>query len=131
MTVPSALLRMVRRGLYAKTHLCRNGGKNFPPNNSVMYDIYKRLQKQHKRRPTPDLKYQKKAIEVFARSRRFGELKKLASLERRFGARQLGLELETAMIKLGVGAMRKLDFDGEQVPTTAPKTWGVFKLKKF
>ncbi len=123
MTVPSALLRMVRRGLYAKTHLCRRGGKNFPPKHSAMYGVYKRLQQQYKRRPTPDLKYQVKAIKRFARSRRIDELKKLVSLERRFGVRQLGLKLEKAISELGVGAMRRLDFDGEQVTAVVPKTW--------
>lgn len=123
MSVPSALLRMVRRGLYAKTNLYRHGGKNFPPKHSAIYGIYKRLQRQYNHRPTSDLKYQIKAIVRFARSRRFDELKKLASLERRYGERQLGLELEAAMIKLGVGAMRKLNFDGEQVTAVMPKTW--------
>ena len=123
MTVPSALLRMVRRGLCAKTHLCRRGGKNFPPKKSAIYGIYKRLQRQYKRRPTPDLKYQIKAIKRFARSRRFDELKKLASLERRYGERQLGLDLETAISEVGVGAMIKLNFDGEQVTAIMPKTW--------
>jgi hypothetical protein len=123
MSVPSALLRMVRRGLCAKTSLCGYGGKNFPPKHSAIYGIYKRLQKQYKRRPTPDLKYQKKAIKMFARSRRIDELKKLASLERRYGERQLGFQLGTAISELGVGAMRKLNFEGELIPTTAPKTW--------
>ena len=123
MTFPSALLRMVRRDLCAKTRFCRRGGKNFPPKHSAIYGIYKRLQRQYKRRPTPDLKYQIKAIKLFARSRRFDELKKLASLERRYGERQLGLDLETAISEVGVGAMRKLNFDGEQVTAVMPKTW--------
>ena len=123
MTVPSALLCMVRRGLCAKTRLYRRGGKNFPPEKSAIYCIYKRLQRQYKRRPTPDLKYQKKAIKLFARSRKIDELKKLASLERRYGVQQLGLELYTAISELGVGAMRKLVFDGKQIEAIVPKTW--------
>ena len=123
MAVHSALLRMVRRGLCAKTCLYRRGGKNFPPEKSAIYGIYKRLQRQYKRRPTPDLKYQIKAIKWFARSRRFDELKKLASLERRYGERQLGLDLETAISEVGVGAMRELPFKDELKPRTAPNTW--------
>jgi len=123
MTVPPPLLREVRRGYYAKAKTSRNGGKNFPPKHSAIYGIYKRLKWQYERRPTSDLKYQIKAIKLFARSRKIDELKKLASLERRYGVQQLGLELDNAISELGVGAMRKLSFDSEQMPTKEPHTW--------
>jgi hypothetical protein len=123
MTVPAPLLRKVRRDYYAKAKTSRNGGKGFPTKRSAIYGIYKCVQNQYKRRPTSDLKYQKKVIKMFARSRRIDELKKLASLERRYGVRQLGLELDTAISELGFGAMRKLNFEKERIPTTPPKTW--------
>jgi hypothetical protein len=123
MTVPAPLLSEVRRGYYVKAKTNHNGGKGVPHKHSAMYGIYKSLQKQYKRRPTPDLKYQLNAIKRFARSRKFDDLKKLASLERRYGIRQLGLKLYTAIRALGVGAKRKLDFYNKQIPTREPKTW--------
>jgi hypothetical protein len=123
MTVPPPLLREVRRGYYAKAKTSRNGGKGVPSKYSAIYGIYKRLKWQYERRPTSDLKYQIKAIKLFARSRKIDELKKLASLERRYGVQQLGLELDNAISELGVGAMRKLVFDEKQIEAIVPKTW--------
>ena len=121
MKVPRDLLCAVRLRNYAKAKTIRNGGKNFPPKHSDMYCLYKRLRKEYKRRPTPDLKYLATAIKLFARSRRFDNLSKVASLERRFGIRKLGFELDAAIATVGVGAMRRLIFD--DVPLIkAPKT---------
>jgi len=123
MTVPAPLLHEVRRGYYVKAKTNRNGGKGVPSKHSAIYGVYKRLKMLHKRRPTSDLKYQKEAVKLLARSRRVDILKKYASLERKYGEQRLGLDIEAAISELGVGAMRKLDFDGEQMPTNEPKTW--------
>ena len=121
MSVPIPLLNYVRLSFYAKSLCNKHGGKNFPPKHSDMYCLYKRLRKEYKRRPTPDLKYLATAIKLFARSRRFDNLSKVASLERRFGIRKLGFELDAAIATVGVGAMRRLIFD--DVPLIkAPKT---------
>jgi len=123
MTVPAPLLLEVRRGYYIKAKTNRNGGKGFPPEHSAINLIYKRLKKLYKRRPTSDLKYQKEAVKLLARSRRVDILKKYASLERKYGEQRLGLDVEAAISDLRVGAMRKLDFDGEKMPANEPKTW--------
>lgn len=114
MTVPNELLRIVRRGFCAKANVLKHGGKNFPPKHSDMYCLYKRLRKEYKRRPSHDFKYLAKAIKLFARSRRFDNLRRVASLERRFGIRKLGFELDAAIASVGVGAMRRLIFDDDE-----------------
>ena len=111
MIVPRELLRMVRRGFCAKANVLKHGGKHFPPKHSAIYGLYKRLRKEYKRRPTSDFRYLAKAIKLFARSRSFDNLRKVASLERRFGIRKLGFELDAAIASVGVGAMRRLIFD--------------------
>ena len=113
MKVPRDLLRTVRLCNCAKAKTIRKGGKNFPPKHSDMYCLYKRLCEEYKRRPSHDLKYLSKAIKLFARSRRFDNLRRVASLERRFGIRKLGFELDAAIASVGVGAMRRLIFDDE------------------
>jgi hypothetical protein len=123
MTVPAPLVRKVRRDYYVKAKANRNGGKGVPPKHSVIYGIYKRLERLYKRRPTSDLKYQKKAIKFFARSRSFTKLDRLASFERRFGDMALGFSLKAAISKGVYGAMRELSFDNEQMPTSEPLTW--------
>ena len=114
MTIPRELLRIVRRKTYAEAKIGhRSGGKNFPPKKSEMFGIYKRLRDEYKHRSSPDFRYLAKAIKCFARSRRFDHLRRVASLERRFGIRKLGFELDAAIATVGVGAMRRLIFDNE------------------
>jgi hypothetical protein len=112
MTIPRELLRIVRRKTYAEAKVGhRHGGKNFPPKNSAMFLLYKRLHQEYKHKPSSDFRYLAKAIKLFARSRRFDNLRRVASLERRFGIRKLGFELDAAIASVGVGAMRRLIFD--------------------
>jgi len=123
MTIPKALLRIVRRKTHVEAKVGhRRGGKNFPPTNSPIFCIIKRLSDAYKRKRNRDLYYIARAILHFARSRSFTKLDRLASFERRFGDMALGFSLQDAINALGVGAMRKLDF-GEQMPTNEPKTW--------
>jgi hypothetical protein len=128
MTIPKALLRIVRRKIYAEAKIGhRRGGKNFPPKKSEMFGIYKLFSDAYKRRRYPDMYYIARAILHFARSRSFTKLAQLASFERRFGNQRLGFLLQNAIRTLGVGAMRELDFDGEQVTAVVPKTWASSK----
>jgi len=124
LTIPPALLRLVRGKTYAQAKVGhRRGGKKFPPTNSQIFAIYKRLSDAYKRNRKRDLYYIARAILHFARSRSFTKLAHLASFERRFGDMALGFSLQDAINALGVGAMRKLDFDGEQMSSIVPKTW--------
>ena len=124
MTIPRELLRIVRRKTHAEAKVGhRRGGKKFPPKNSAMFAIYKRLSDAYKRKRNPDVYYIARAMLHFARSRSFTKLATMSSFERRFGDMNLGFSLHEAIDALGVGAMRKLNFDGEQMPTKEPKTW--------
>jgi hypothetical protein len=124
MTIPRELLRIVRRKTHSEAKVGhRRGGKNFPPKNSGMFRLYKRLSDAYKRKRNPDVYYIARAMLHFARSRSYTKLAQMASFERRFGDMNLGFSLHEAIDILGVGAMRKLDFDGEQVLSIVPKTW--------
>jgi len=124
MTIPRELLRIVRRKTHAEAKIGRRrGGKNFPPKNSAVFAIYKRLCYTYKRKHNRDIYYIARAMLHFARSRSYTKLAQMASFERRFGDMNLGFSLHEAIDILGAGAMRKLDFDGEQVLSIVPKTW--------
>ena len=124
MTIPKALLRIVRRKTYTEAKVGhRRGGKYFPLRNSLIFGVYKRLSDAYKRKRNRELFYIARAILNFARSRSFTKLDRLASFERRFGDMALGFSLQAAISELGVGAMRKLSFDSEQMPTKEPQTW--------
>lgn len=124
MTIPRELLRIVRRKTHAEAKVIhRHGGKNFPPKNSAMFAIYKRLSDAYKRKRNPDVYYIARAMLYFARSRSYTKLAKMASFEIRFGDMNLGFSLHDAIDALGVGAMKKLNFEGVLTPTTPPKTW--------
>jgi hypothetical protein len=87
-----------------------------------IFGIYKLFSDAYKRRRYPDMYYIARAILHFTRSRSFTKLAQLASFERRFGNQRLGFLLQNVIHTLGVGAMRELDFDGEQVSSIVPKT---------
>ena len=123
MTIPKALLQIVRRKTYTEAKVGhRRGGKYFPPTNSLIFGVYKRLSDAYKRKRNRELFYIARAILDFARSRSFTKLSSLASFERRFGDMALGFSLQAAISELGVGAMRKLNFEKELIPTIVPKT---------
>jgi hypothetical protein len=113
MTIPPALLTIVRRGNYVKASANYNlhGGKNFPPKHSEIFGIYKSLRKTYKRHRRSDLKYLSTSIILLARSRNFDDLKRLASFERKYGDLRLGLHLQKALLTLGIGAKRCLVFE--------------------
>ena len=112
MTIPKELLLIVRRKTHAEAKVGhRRGGKNFPPKQSVMFGLYKRLCDAYKQKKCPDMYYNARAILHFARSRSFAKLYQLASFERKFGDMNLGFSLQKAIDTLGVGAKRQLIFE--------------------
>ena len=113
MTIPPALLTIVRRGNHVKASANYNlrGGKNFPPKHSEIFDIYKDLRKTYRRNRKSDLKYLSTSIILLARCRKFGKLKRIASFERKYGYLRIGLRLQKALLTLGVGAKRRLVFE--------------------
>lgn len=122
--IPRALLRIVRRNTHVEAKVSHHrGGINFPPKSSAVFAIYKRLSYAYKRKQNPDVYYIARAMLNFARSRSYTKLAQMASFERRFGDMNLGFSLDEAIRTLGVGAMRRLDFDREQVSSTLPQTW--------
>ena len=131
MTIPRCLPRIpraLRSYMHRKTHAeakvgHRRGGENFPPNNSVIFRLYKRLSDAYKRKRNPDMYYIARAILYFARSRSYTKLAQMASFERRFGDITLGFSLDEAISALGIGAMRMLVFDRVQVSSASPQTW--------
>lgn len=113
MTIPPALLTIVRRGNHVKASVNYNlrGGKNFPPKHSEIFDIYKDLRKTYRRNRKSDFKYLSTSIILLARCRKFSKLKCIASFERKYGDLRLGLRLQKALLTLGVGAKRRLVFE--------------------